>query len=364
MRSKVKELMSHGRDTVRVAYESCEYLVPIHAKIMITGKCNLRCPKCLQWRKVPNKFSIGLRTSTLNKIVDDLASMGCRIIRFLGGEPTLRKDLPDLVENASNNGISACITSNGTLIDEALAFKLVENDLQLISISLDSQNESVHDQMVGVSGAWRKTVNALKVLNEARNQLGSDLEIVLNIVVTNKSFRNLDDYLFFASKMQVDKINFLPLATHHLEDKSFQIDSSELDWLRQHLSNRMRELTQKLGIRFTKNYPFGRRNEVYLNDGIFQTTFYDNSSCFVPWYKVYIKFDGRLVACCNTKPLVFKKVKDGKSIKAALSSRAYKSLRESCKPPVRNSFCRRCLSEIESNEKISKWLGIEDDELL
>ena len=58
------------------------------------------------------------------KLIDDLAAFGVPVLLFSGGEPLVRKDLPELAEYAVQKGMRAVISTNGTLITPQMARKL------------------------------------------------------------------------------------------------------------------------------------------------------------------------------------------------------------------------------------------------
>ena len=83
---------------------------PIIAAIKITQQCNLRCTHC-PWRNFEkNELSAARWKEVINNIWD----RGCTAIVFEGGEPTLRSDLQELIEYASNLGFKTIVITNGT----------------------------------------------------------------------------------------------------------------------------------------------------------------------------------------------------------------------------------------------------------
>jgi cyclic pyranopterin phosphate synthase len=111
-----------------------------NVRISITDKCNFRCVYCmpaegLQWLK---KDQI-LTFEEIERLTRLLVSMGVEQVRLTGGEPTVRKDLPLLVEKLSQvEGLkSLSLTTNGYLLKN-LAKPLAEAGLTRINVSIDS----------------------------------------------------------------------------------------------------------------------------------------------------------------------------------------------------------------------------------
>ncbi|MEX0617124.1 MAG: radical SAM protein [Candidatus Woykebacteria bacterium] len=82
---------------------------PRYGTLFVNTGCNRRCVYCV----VPDEGSgIELPTETWFEIIDRLHSWGVRLFGILGGEPTLRKDLPEIVAYAAKRG-GVNVTSNG-----------------------------------------------------------------------------------------------------------------------------------------------------------------------------------------------------------------------------------------------------------
>lgn len=81
--------------------------------------------------------ALGLPTEQARKVVAELAGLGFKKINFAGGEPLLRKDLPELIRFAKSLGLVTSIISNGQLIT-ADWIKSVYGHLDQIGISVDS----------------------------------------------------------------------------------------------------------------------------------------------------------------------------------------------------------------------------------
>ncbi len=111
-----------------------------YLRISLTDRCNLRCVYCMpaegvRWQPKEELLS----NDELLRIVRCAADVGFTKIRLTGGEPTLRRDLPDLVrEIAANPAITdIAMTTNGVLLSR-LAEPLAQAGLKRINVSLDT----------------------------------------------------------------------------------------------------------------------------------------------------------------------------------------------------------------------------------
>jgi len=109
-------------------------------RVSVTDKCNFRCTYCmpaegLEWLPKQEVLSF----EEIERLVRVLARMGVREVRLTGGEPLVRRDLPELVHLlAGVPGVDdLSLTTNGVLLDR-LAGPLVAAGLKRINVSLDS----------------------------------------------------------------------------------------------------------------------------------------------------------------------------------------------------------------------------------
>ena len=111
-------------------------------RVSVTDKCNFRCRYCmpaegLEWLRRDEILSF----EEIARVVRLLAGIGVSEIRLTGGEPLVRRGLPELVRMlAAIPGVDdLSLTTNGILLDR-LAGPLVEAGLHRINVSLDSLN--------------------------------------------------------------------------------------------------------------------------------------------------------------------------------------------------------------------------------
>ncbi|MFW6334812.1 MAG: 12,18-didecarboxysiroheme deacetylase [Desulfosalsimonas sp.] len=125
----------------------------------ITRRCNLKCIHCYAHAK-PDRQKNELTTVEGKALIDDLADMGAPVLLFSGGEPLMRKDLPELAGYAASRGMRAVISTNGTLIDRETAKVLKDIGLSYVGISLDG-NREINDRFRGVDGAFDRAMRGI-----------------------------------------------------------------------------------------------------------------------------------------------------------------------------------------------------------
>jgi 12,18-didecarboxysiroheme deacetylase len=136
----------------------------------VTRRCNLKCIHCYAGSQnidYPNE----LTTEEAKGVIADLAVFGAPVILFSGGEPLMRRDLTELLEETVKRGIRAVISTNGTLITEEKARIFKEIGLSYIGVSLDGTKET-HDRFRGVPGAYDASMKGIRLCKEAGIKVG------------------------------------------------------------------------------------------------------------------------------------------------------------------------------------------------
>jgi radical SAM protein with 4Fe4S-binding SPASM domain len=96
-------------------------------------------------------------------LLDDMHALGTEMIILTGGEPLLRRDIYDLARAASDRGIWVVMGTNGVLITDAVAQKMVECGVRGVGISIDSIDPAKHNGFRGGPNAWEYSVRALDI---------------------------------------------------------------------------------------------------------------------------------------------------------------------------------------------------------
>jgi len=117
-------------------------------RISVTDRCNLRCAYCMPEEPVWLPRASLLRYEEIDRLARIAAGLGVRRLRLTGGEPLVRRDLPDLVcRLASIPGIDdLSLTTNGLLL-EGVARELRAAGLGRINVSLDTLDPARFAQM-------------------------------------------------------------------------------------------------------------------------------------------------------------------------------------------------------------------------
>ncbi len=127
----------------------------------LTRRCNLRCPHC--YMEGGKKADNELTTDECLALVSEMELLGTEMLILTGGEPLLRKDVYDVARTASDRGLWVVMGTNGVLVDDRVARKMVECGVKGVAISIDSIEPDKHNSFRGGPNAWEHSVKALDV---------------------------------------------------------------------------------------------------------------------------------------------------------------------------------------------------------
>jgi cyclic pyranopterin phosphate synthase len=147
-------------------------------RVSVTDRCNFRCRYCMPRERFGNDHEFLRRSELLSfeellRVVT-LLQGSLRKVRLTGGEPLLRRDLPQLVQMlAGATQLPIALTTNGVLLPR-LAASLAQAGLERLTISLDALDEGVfqaitdadygaRDVLAGVSAAESAGFSRLKI---------------------------------------------------------------------------------------------------------------------------------------------------------------------------------------------------------
>jgi MoaA/NifB/PqqE/SkfB family radical SAM enzyme len=200
------------------------------AFLYLTHRCNLRCLYC----NFPFQETSELSLEQWMGVINQLAALGCRRVTFLGGEPLLRPDMPDLLRHARRRGLTCVLSTNGVLVPEKIS---ILRTLQTLVISLDAAGPA-NDEVRG-RGVFFAAEQAVVAAREAR------IPVKINAVLSAKTASEMDGLLRFVKDHDVAlTINVIRSGDEHLWREARRIKPAD---------EAIRNLLQSIAERAEKN---------------------------------------------------------------------------------------------------------------
>ena len=146
----------------------------------VTKGCNLRCIHC---RATATELTspLDLPTTKALNLIEQVSQYALPILVLSGGEPLFRADIFQLARYAADRGLRVALATNGTLVTQEIARKIVDAGVRRVSISLDGANAATHDAFRGIPGAFEAALRGFRNLKE----LGMSVQINTTIARHN-----------------------------------------------------------------------------------------------------------------------------------------------------------------------------------
>lgn len=149
------------------------YNLPMSATIELNTLCNLKCKHCY----IPEHVDPGLPFVTIKNMLTQLRELGTFEIVYTGGEIFSRKDIMDIIKLTREMHFELILFTNLTLLNEEIVKALKALYISLISTTVFSLKEEVHDGITGINGSLKKTLKSLELLY--KNNIPVEVKTIL-----------------------------------------------------------------------------------------------------------------------------------------------------------------------------------------
>ena len=136
---------------------------PRNIDVDLTARCNLCCTYCYFFNN-PSVEYRDLPTEDWLQFFEECGRLGVMNLTLAGGEPFMRKDLPELLAGIVRNNMRFSLLSNGGLIDDEIAaFIAGTGRCDYVQVSVDGSCPDVHDSCRG-KGSFMKAIRGIRTL--------------------------------------------------------------------------------------------------------------------------------------------------------------------------------------------------------
>lgn len=236
--------------------------------LKVTHLCNNHCKFCSDGDFKPEKEH--LTTEQVLNLFAQARLDGVDGLTMTGGEPTTRKDLPQLITAAREMGFSeVAIVTNGRRVSYVdYAKTLVEAGLTAVTFSVHGHDSELHDHLVSANGAFKQMSRGIN--NMAFLKRYYPLAVSSIIVLTRKNAPHIEDILAtFKSAIELFLIKYcVPDGFAKADPRAFMPEYEEI---RDHLCSAL---------------SYARENEV-------RAKIFDIPLCVVPGFEDYLEHDDR-----------------------------------------------------------------------
>lgn len=174
---------------------------PLNVEWELTNACNLRCRHC--YVRAETRLQKELTTQEALNLIDELDQIGVSDITLSGGEPFLREDIWQIIQEIRTREIPFILYTNGTLLNKQKIRKLVEMEVNAISISLNGARAVTHN-FVDDAPTFKKVLQIIQMLKNENIQV----QVLYTLMKINAN--EVDALFLLCEKIGVNAVCFYP----------------------------------------------------------------------------------------------------------------------------------------------------------
>ncbi|MBI5235382.1 MAG: radical SAM protein [Deltaproteobacteria bacterium] len=299
---QLKRLPRYKNTKIRSAYRRLAFFLslaycritgimkPIFIVLVTNNSCNLKCVYCYGEYGARGHYK-DYSTKELIKIIDELKSLGTRLLTIHGGESLLRKDIGEIINYAKHRGFYISFNTNGYLLPKRIQeIKCVDT----ICISLDGREEN-NDKNRG-AGCHKKVMEAIDVVSH------NNIPLAIHATLTKSNMNDMEYLAELATAKKIRVQYSILYNADEITDKNLVMSDEEI-----------RAITKKILNLKKQGYPIYYSENVLTTAIEWPDNFYEknlyrdkdmdavNKKNLIPCYHGSLKYqidaDGRVVTC-------------------------------------------------------------------
>ncbi len=173
---------------------------PLVLSHLVTSACNARCKICDLWKKT-KECKNDLSKEDIFEMIEKAKDAGMVGYVSWGGEPLLRKDLPDILKHAKENRFFTTIITNGYFLKDR--YNEIAPFTDFLIVSIDSYDK-LHNEMRGIEGMLERVIEGVKLCKKTK------MKIIMNTVVSKLNLDKIEGLLELSRKLGIP-ITFEPM---------------------------------------------------------------------------------------------------------------------------------------------------------
>jgi len=289
----MRKLITIFMDNVVSYYFQCtpKKLPVLHYDI--TERCNARCRICNLWQKNAALKEKELTINEIREVVEDFRKLGGMIVSIGGGEPLIREDIFDIIAMINSCGLSAHMDTNALLLNKSRVHNLKKAGLKALSVSLDSHDPKVHNEIRGLNG-FNSVINGITLIKE----IAPEIKIIINCVLNKKNINNLIEMYDLSLRLKVSGLKFPPIHRMakqndlNLEEiKDLFFDDKDIDTIKMRMDEII-DYDRKYKILLNSSPYLRGVHYLYSKKAIIQNCFAGITTCLMMPY-------GEITPCYN-----------------------------------------------------------------
>lgn len=165
----------------------------------LTYRCPLQCPYCSNPLELM-KANRECNSAQWIALFTEAADMGVLQVHLSGGEPTLRQDLPQLIDALFSRGVYTNLITAGVGGALKQLPALVEAGLDHVQLSVQGTNSKSTELIGNFKGAFEQKITMAKKVRELQ------LPLTINAPIHRYNIDELDNYIKLALQLDAERL--------------------------------------------------------------------------------------------------------------------------------------------------------------
>ena len=176
--------------------------LPTDVSWTISNNCNLGCEFCYANHYIARR---DVPIEELIRIANKLKEIGIINTTLTGGEPFLRSDIFDLISYLKEMEFNVSINTNGMLITKSIVNLIQLFKIEKVRISIDSDEENIHNRIRGSDCAFEKAINGIRLLTS------HNIKVDIATIPMRSNMYNLHKMANLMKKLNISTCHFFRL---------------------------------------------------------------------------------------------------------------------------------------------------------
>jgi MoaA/NifB/PqqE/SkfB family radical SAM enzyme len=163
MRQALSNKVEHWLDSAKLRRAA---QLPNQLHLSVTDRCFLPCKHCDIWKNEATDLETDIWEGLITRLGEWCAPAS---MNFVGGEPLLRRDLPQLMHHATQFGFTVSFNTNGWLVNAQNAQSICDAGASIVYVSMDGFTAETVDYSRGKEGSFDKSMEAIDIFDKLPN---------------------------------------------------------------------------------------------------------------------------------------------------------------------------------------------------